>query len=310
MFDILFAGTGASVPSRDRSLPCIAVKQGRSISLFDCGEASQKQLMLSTFSFMKIDRIFITHMHGDHILGLPGLLQTMGMSGRREPVRLFGPRGLKDSITKLMDACEGDLEFDLDITEADPGDSFDFETFDVLTFATEHNCPSIGYLYREKDGPGHLNKDKAVKLGLKPGPDFSRIQNGETVKGINPEQVIGKPIPGCSFAYPGDTLVCDSVKDAIEGVDVLIHESTYVDSDRTLAMEHYHSTAGDVAKIASDSDVRALFLIHISNRYGGADGASDEARQYFENTFVPEDLDVYRVTRDGAELIFRDLKSE
>ena len=144
MFEILFLGTGASVPSKDRSLPCVAVRQGRSISLFDCGEGSQRQLMISPFSFMKIDRIFITHLHGDHILGLPGLLQTMGMSGRRDPVSVYGPTGLLKALKSMLDACEGELEYELRIEEVEGDEEFSFDSFDVTVFRTVHNTPSVG----------------------------------------------------------------------------------------------------------------------------------------------------------------------
>ncbi len=301
MFDILFAGTGASVPSREKSLPCIAVKQGKSISLFDCGEGAQKQLMLSSFSFMKVDRIFITHMHGDHILGLPGLLQTMGMSGRKENVSIFGPVGIKDSLLKMLDACEGNLEFEIDINEVNAGDKFDFKTFSVETFATEHNCPSIGYLYKEAPRPGEFNCEKALKLGLKQGSDFSRIQNGETVKGVKPENVLGKERPGCSLAYTGDTIVCDSVRKAIDSIDVLIHETTYMEEDSNLAKDHFHSTAESVARMALDANVNSLFIVHTSNRYGDGKSVLEEAKKHFKNTFMPSDLEVYNVSTNGVK---------
>ena len=302
MLEILFAGTGASIPSRHRSLPCIAIKQGRSVSLFDCGEGSQRQLMLSHFSFMRIDRIFITHMHGDHMLGLPGLLQTMGMSGRTEKVSVFGPAGIRDSLTRMMEACEGDLEFELEITEAEAGDCFQFNGFSVSVYDTIHGCSSVGYLYREDMRPGEFNKDKAQSLGLDPS-DYSKLQKGETVKGVRSNQVIGRPRPGCSVAYPGDTIVCDSVREAVRGVDVLIHEGTYMEQDSGLAHEHNHSTVAQVAKMASDCNVRSLMLVHISNRYGGAEEPLAEAKMYFESTVAPNDLDIYSVSPGTIKLL-------
>lgn len=306
MFEILFAGTGASVPSRDRSLPCIAVKQGRSLSLFDCGEGSQRQLMISKFSFMRVDRIFITHMHGDHILGLPGLLMTMGLSGRTEPVSLFGPEGIEFTVNSMLDACEGELEFDLIIKEVKPGDTVDFDGFSVTAFGTEHNCPSIGYVYREHDRPGAFNREKAEKLGLKPGPDFAAIQRGETVRGITPDMIIGSARPGLSMAYPGDTLLCDSVTEAVKGVDVLIHEGTYLDDDSELAKAHFHSTVRGVAEMAKSAGVRNLMIVHISNRYGDGADAETEAKTYFEKTYVPKDQDIYEITKNGVRLISED----
>ena len=296
MFEILFLGTGASVPSRDRSLPCVAVRQGRSISLFDCGEGSQRQLMISPFSFMKIDRIFITHLHGDHILGLPGLLQTMGMSGRKDPVEVYGPTGLLKALKSMLDACEGELEYELRIEEVEGDEEFSFDTFDVTVFRTVHNTPSVGYVYREHDRPGTFNKEKAEKLGLVPGDDFSRLQAGETVKGVEPDQVIGPKRPGCSLVYTGDTVPCKDIADASKDVDVLIHEATYTEEDSGLAKEHFHSTAKAAAETAAKYNVKMLALIHISNRYGDSEASLAEAKSVFGNTIAPEDFQMLTVT--------------
>ena len=295
MFEILFLGTGASVPSRDRSLPCVAVRQGRSISLFDCGEGSQRQLMISPFSFMKIDRIFITHLHGDHILGLPGLLQTMGMSGRRDPVSVYGPTGLLKALKSMLDACEGELEYELRIEEVEGDEEFCFESFDVTVFRTVHNTSSVGFVYREHERPGTFNKEKAERLGLIPGEDFSRLQAGETVKGVTPDQVIGPARPGCSLVYTGDTVPCSEILNASKDVDVLIHEATYTEDDSELATEHFHSTAKAAAETASKCNVRMLALIHISNRYGDSEASLAEAKSVFGNTIAPDDLQMLTV---------------
>ena len=303
MFEILFLGTGASVPSRDRSLPCVAVRQGRSISLFDCGEGSQRQLMISPFSFMKIDRIFISHLHGDHILGLPGLLQTMGMSGRKDPVSVYGPTGLVKALKSMLDACEGELEYELRMEEVEGGEEFSFDSFDVSVFRTVHNTPSVGFVYREHDRLGTFNREKAEKLGLIPGEDFSRLQEGETVKGISPDQVIGPERPGCSLVYTGDTVPCSEVLNASKDVDVLIHEATYTEEDSGLAKEHFHSTAKAAAETASKCNVRMLALIHISNRYGDSEASLAEARSVFGNTVAPVDFQMLTVTNGSVRSV-------
>ena len=303
MFEILFLGTGASVPSRDRSLPCVAVRQGRSISLFDCGEGSQRQLMISPFSFMKIDRIFISHLHGDHILGLPGLLQTMGMSGRKDPVSVYGPTGLVKALKSMLDACEGELEYELRMEEVEGGEEFSFDSFDVSVFRTVHNTPSVGFVYREHDRLGTFNREKAEKLGLIPGEDFSRLQEGETVKGVSPDQVIGPERPGCSLVYTGDTVPCSEVLNASKDVDVLIHEATYTEEDSGLAKEHFHSTAKAAAETASKCNVRMLALIHISNRYGDGEASLTEAKAIFGETIAPADMQMLTVTNGPIRLV-------
>lgn len=295
MFDVLFLGTGASIPSRERSLPCIAVRQGRSISLFDCGEGSQRQLMISPLSFMKVDRIFITHLHGDHVLGLPGLLQTMGMSGRKNKVSIFGPRGIANTLSCLLGACEGELEYETEVTELEGGETVDFAEFSVTAFATVHGTASLGFLYKEHDRPGAFDKEKAVRLGIAPGEDFNRLQRGEEVNGVRPEQVIGAPRPGCSLVYTGDTVPCPAVSENAKGVNILIHEATYIDEDSGLASEYMHSTAKAAAEVARECEVDMLALVHISNRYNDSEIPLAEARMVFENTVVPSDMQMFTI---------------
>lgn len=295
MFDILFLGTGASVPSRDKSLPSVAVRCGSEITLFDCGEGTQRQLMISSFSFMKVSQIFITHMHGDHTLGLPGLLQTMGMSGKRSNMLVCGPKGIRDSLTKMLEACEGELEFPIEIREISDGDVVEFKGYSVTAFETQHGTPSLGFLFKEDDRPGRFNKTKAASLGLEPGPDFTRLQNGETVKGVAPDMVIGKSRKGCSLVYTGDTVPCDNIRKAAKNVDVLIHESTYIEKESKLAAEHNHSTAKQAAETAAECGVRKLFLIHVSNRYGDTGPVLNEAKAVFEESVLPSDFEMYTV---------------
>lgn len=296
MFDVLFLGTGASVPSREKSLSCVAVKQGKTISLFDCGEGSQRQLMISPWSFMKVDNIFITHIHGDHILGLPGLLQTMSISGRNKPLNVYGPKGFRDALISMMNSSDGTVEYELIVNELEGGESLDFGQFTVTAFLTEHNIASVGYLYREADRPGVFDKEKAISLGLSPGAEFSQLQNGKNVKGVSPDQVIGPARPGCSMVYTGDTVPCEGVAAASEGVDLLVHEATYLESEIELSRSHFHSTAKAAAETARDCKVRMLALIHISNRYGDNDGSVSEASAIFENVIAPADLQMISVT--------------
>jgi len=267
MVDILFAGTGASVPSRERSLPCVAVRMNRDIILFDCGEGAQRQIMISPLSFMRIKAIFVSHLHGDHLLGIPGLLQTMGMSGRKDEILLVGPEGFKGIVERLMDACGGDLDYDVDIIEASGGDTFVFREFVVRAFEVEHTVPALGFVFEENERPGKFDKAKAASLGLMPGPDFSRLQKGETVSGVRPEDVIGPARKGRRIVYSGDTIKCPRIADIAKNADVLIHEATYSYRDRSLAEEHMHSTTHDAAHTAKDADVSLLIVTHMSNRY-------------------------------------------
>ena len=186
MLDILFLGTGAAVPSRDRTTSAVAVRSGRDIVLMDCGEGTQRQLMVSPFSFMKIGAVLITHMHGDHVLGLPGLLQTMGLSGRKDPQAVYGPKGLEAYVRSAMEATEGDTGYELTFTAVSDGGEYRIGGFTATAFSTDHGIESFGYVLKEADAPGKLDRAKALSLGLEDGPDLARIKSGETVRGVHP----------------------------------------------------------------------------------------------------------------------------
>lgn len=302
MLELLFLGTGASVPSRDKATSCIAVRNGSDIILMDCGEGSQRQIMISPFSFMKIRAILITHLHGDHVFGLPGLLQTMSLSGRKEPVTIYGPPGIGDCIDAFMTVTQGETIYPMEIIEVSGGESFAVRDMTVSVYRTEHNMASVGYRIDEKDRPGKLDREKALSLGVKDGPDMSRLKNGETVNGVRPEQVLGPTIKGSSISYTGDTVKTESVTKGSKGVSVLIHESTYMSSDSELAKEHFHSTALQAAETAKECGASCLILTHVSQRYDDLNDVVAEARTVFENTLAAEDMQLYEVRGENVSL--------
>lgn len=303
MMEILFLGTNASVPSRSRNPPCVAVRCGSDIVLFDCGEGSQKQLMISPFSFMKVVGIFITHMHGDHILGLPGLLQTMGLSGRKDPLVLCGPEGFGKSLNSMLSACEGGIEYPLDVRDVCEGDSETFKGFSVKAVRNEHGVSSVGYVMREDDVKGKFDKAKAESLGISPGPDFSVLKGGGSVGDVTSDMVTGPSKPGCSIVYSGDTVPCDFIRDAAKDADVLIHESTYSGSEANLAKEHKHSTSVQAAQIARDSGCKALILTHVSNRYDDRESLRREAAEIFENVFMAEEMGMFILSKNNLRSV-------
>ena len=295
MLELLFLGTGASVPSRDRATSCIAVRGGSDIILMDCGEGSQRQLMISPFSFMKIRAVLITHLHGDHVFGLPGLLQTMSLSGRTEPLTGYGPKGLARGLDMMMTATEGETMFPLEVVELDGGEEFMVRDITVRSFRTEHGMPSVGFVVRERDKPGRLDRAKAISLGIKDGPDMARLKNGETVGDVTPEMVVGPRTPGASIAYTGDTMPCGTVTEGCRGATALVHESTYMSTEGGLAADHFHSTARQAAETAVPAGVKALILTHISNRYDDRAAVEAEARGTFPESIVVEDMDWFEV---------------
>ena len=295
--EVLFLGTGASVPSRDRSTCCIALRRGSDIVLMDCAEGSQRQIMVSPYSFMKIRAILVTHLHGDHTLGLPGLLQTMSLLGRAEPLHIYGPEGFTRSLEAMMSATDGETSYPVESTDVVPGDSFMVRSMRVEAFATEHGVPSVGFSVSEPDIPGKLDRDKAISLGVKDGPDMARLKRGERVGDVLPEQVVGPVQKGVRVVYTGDTLRSRFVSEAAEGADVLIHESTYRAGESDLAKEHFHSTSLQAAETAAEAGVRFLMLTHVSGRYDDErDEVLTEAKEAFENTYLVDDFDRFDVS--------------
>jgi ribonuclease Z len=259
--------------------------------------------MISPFSFMKVKGIFITHMHGDHFLGLPGLLQTMGLSGRKDKLLVCGPEGLSKGLEAVLSVCEGDINYELEIIEVTHGKSMDFKGFTVSAFRTEHSVRSFGYRLSEKDSKGRFDKKKAMELGLTPGPDFSRLQKGEIVGNVVPEMVMGPSRPGCSLVYSGDTVPCMELSEAADQADILIHEATFSGGELELASDHMHSTSIQAAETAKKCGCGMLFLIHISNRYNDKEAIEKEAKAVFERTIVPNDMDLFSVSKNGIRSV-------
>ncbi|MDR3205928.1 MAG: ribonuclease Z [Candidatus Methanoplasma sp.] len=303
MAEILFLGTGASLPSRDRSPSCVAVRLKRDIALFDCGEGAQRQMMLSPFSFMKVACILITHMHGDHVFGLPGIIQTMSMSGRKEPLTVCGPEGIREYLDAVLSICEGNICYQLDVVEVSPGYEVEFREFSVSVFETDHVVASVGYVLREHDQKGRFDREKAISLGLSPGPDFARLRDGDTVNGVAPDSVIEPPAKGLSVVYSGDTAPCKGLDDAALGTDILIHEATYADSEKHMAAKFKHSTSLQAAELAKKSGCRHLFITHVSNRYDDRKMLEAEARETFPDTDLAEDFRLFLVTKDSVRSV-------
>lgn len=300
--DVVFLGTSAAVPSKSRSTSCIAVREGPDVLLLDCGEGAQRRIMASSVSFMRIGAVLVTHLHGDHLFGLPGLIQTMGLSGRTRPLRVCGPPGISrflDAVACVTDGDGAEPPYPVEVAELGGGESFEVDGFRVECFRTDHGVASVGYVVREPDRPGRLDRGKALALGIRDGPDMARLKRGEAVGGVRPEDVVGPPVPGLSLAYTGDTRPSLSVAEAVRGVDLLIHESTYMDSEASNAEEHGHSTASQAAAVAREAGVGHLILTHVSHRYEDRSLLEAEARRVFPESYAAEDMETFRLTRGG-----------
>lgn len=300
--ELIFLGTSSAIPSKHRNHASIALKAFGEILLFDCGEGTQRQMACIKLSPMKIKNIFISHLHGDHILGLPGIIQSMGFRGRTEPLNLYGPPGLENIRESIMNFGYFALDFEIIIHELEEGTVLDIEEYKIKCVKTQHNVPNLSYSLIEKKKPKFL-KDKAIKLGVKPGPDFGKLHDGIEIKMgdkiIIPEQVLGEYRKGVKITYSGDTRPCDALVDLAKDSDILIHESTFGDKDQSKAVENWHSTAKEAAQIAKKAKAKKLILTHISTRYRKSDDLKKAAQKVFENTFVARDFMILEVKSNG-----------
>ena len=250
--------------------------------------------MFSSASYMKVSSVYISHLHGDHFLGLPALVQSMGFNGREERLKIFGPPGMTATMDAILGLGYFNPGFEIVAKDLEDGDVVAEGDFSVKAVAVEHTVPSLGYVLEGPQRPGRFNLEKAMELGVPPGPLFGSLQEGREVeidgRTITPSLVLGPPRRGLKFSISGDTRPCQKFEEAAYCSDVLVHEST-VTSDLTVnAKEYGHSTARQAAELAKRAKVHSLYLYHISNRYDDPQALLDEARAIFAETYVAEDL--------------------
>ncbi|MDB4887142.1 MAG: rnz [Gemmatimonadetes bacterium] len=296
---IRLLGTSASRPTVERNVASLAVVREGETLLFDCGEGTQRQMMRYGISF-GLEDIFFTHFHADHVIGVIGLMRTMSLQGRSEPLRLWGPRGAARMLKRAEDFGMDRLSFPLQITELAPGERVVRTDYAILPFAVDHRgARAVGYAIVEEDRKGRFNPELARELGIPEGPLWGEIHRGRSVtlpdgRVIEPSVLVGAPRAGRKVVLTGDTRPCDGTLEAARGADVLVHESTFGDEEAARAVETGHSTAREAAGVALAAGVGTLVLTHFSARYSrDAGDLGAEARQVFERTLVG---------RDGFEL--------
>jgi ribonuclease Z len=259
---------------------------------------------------MKIDKIFISHFHGDHILGLAGLIQSMGFRGREEDLDIYGPKGLEKIKTVISNYGFFQINFNINIHEIDEGIVVETDEYIIKSIIAEHNIPNIAYSIYEKKKPRFL-REKAIELGVPVGPAFGKLHSGQEVevdgKIIKPEQVLGPPRAGKKVTYSGDTRPCEKLIELAKDSDVLIHEATYEDADKDKAIENCHSTSKEAAEIAKEANVKLLVLTHISTRYTSDLNIKNEAKEIFENTIVANDFTEINIGKDKTSINFKNI---
>jgi ribonuclease Z len=296
---VRFLGTAASRPTVERNVSSVVVVREGETLMFDCGEGTQRQMMRYGVSFVLGD-IFFTHLHTDHVLGVIGLIRTMQMQARTEPLRMWGPAG----TSRLMQRAEvfgaERLGYPVSITEVEPGSPIAREGYAILPFAVDHHgAPAVGYALIETTRLGRFDPDRARQLGIPEGPLWGQIHRGKSVtlsdgRVVDPGDLVGPTRPGRRVVITGDTRPCASTIEAAQGADLLVHEATFAEEEAVRAVETGHSTAREAATVAAQAGVRQLVLTHLSARYSRDTGDLErEARAVFP---------LVTVARDGLEI--------
>jgi len=293
MIRVTFLGTCASRPTVGRNVSSLAVQREGELFLFDCGEGTQRQMMRYGTGFA-LDHIFVTHLHADHYLGIIGLVRTMALQGRTEPLHILGPRGSADTLDQAVHLGGNRTGFQVEITELDPGDGLDREGFRIEAVQVRHGTAAVGYALREVPRPGRFDLAKARALAIPEGPLFGKLHRGQAIevggRRIEPEEVVGPPRPGRLVVYTGDTRPAREVERAACGADLLVHEATFTEDEADRARETWHSTGREAGSIARAAGVERLCLTHISARYSANPAPIErDARREFPGAVVAQD---------------------
>jgi ribonuclease Z len=294
--DVAFLGTGGSVPTARRSTACLLVRVGGRRLLFDCGEGSQRQMQRST-GLVQVEEIFLTHFHADHYLGIPGLLKTYDLHDRERPLRIVGPPGLQE-LFKALRRIFGRLRYEVELIELEPDQPVAHDGFEVRPFAVSHRMAAYGYALVEDVRPGRFDPAAAERLGVAAGPEFKRLQGGETVVTasgeVGPEQVMGERRRGRKLVVTGDSAPCELTALAAHQAQLLVHDASFADADAERAGETGHSTARQAAELAAAAAVEMLALVHISSRYD-VRAVLDQAREAYPEAIAPRDFDLVEI---------------
>lgn len=305
IMELIFLGTGAGIPSKERNVSAVALsilEETNNIWLFDCGEGTQHQILHTSIKPRKVNKIFITHLHGDHIFGLPGLLSSRSFQGGESPLTIYGPKGIRQFIDISLKVSGSHLTYPLDVVELSSGKLFSDNQFAVSCQKLEHGVSSFGFRIEEKDRIGELKVEKLKGMGIKPGPIYQKIKENETTelpngRIIQRKDFIGPAKRGRVLSILGDTRSTEKNISFIKGSDILIHEATFEDDAKELAYKYFHSTTTQAAHLAKEGQIGRLILTHISSRYQQEDlpRLLEEARAIFPSTELAQDFSRYDV---------------
>ncbi len=291
---LVFLGTAGAQPTVDRGLTCICLEKEAEILMFDAGEGAQLSYLKSGLGWNKKMKIFVTHLHGDHCVGILGLLQTMTMQNRTEPLKIYGPEGIEEFIAANIKVLNFGLSFPVMITSIEEEKVVDEKTYSVFSCKADHSVPAYSYLFEEKDKPGRFNTEKAKQLGIPEGKLWNQLQNGHEIKVgdkiVKPSEVLGEKRPGKKIGISGDTRPTKELEEFFKNCNYLSFDSTFLDELKDKAIETHHSTAKEAATLAKNANVENLILTHFSARYKDESILVDEAKTIHGSVIGAKDL--------------------
>lgn len=291
---VVFLGTGGSIPTPSRGSPAIAVKRKGEILLFDCGEGTQLQFAKAKLNLHRITRIFISHLHGDHVLGIPGIIMTLSLQERSKPMTIYGPSGTISFMKAITESFEHNNGYEIKIYDVGEGVIVEDEEYSVTCVRGDHIVPTLAYALIEKERPGKFHPEKARMLNIPEGGQWSQLQAGKSInhegRTIKPGEVLGPSRPGRKIVYSGDTRPSQKILELSRGADLLIHDGTFDDTLREKAIEGGHSTVVEAAHLARKAKVKQLVLSHISPRYKDTTILGEQIRNIFPTAQIAEDF--------------------
>ena len=291
---LIFLGTSAALPTENRGLSCICLERDGEILMFDAGESAQISFMKSGLGWNKKIKLFVTHMHGDHCIGILGLLQTMSMQKRTKTLEIFGPKGIEEFIAANIKILNFGLSFPVLITTITEGEIFEDDKFSIFACKANHSVAAFSYLFIEKDKAGRFNRDEAKQLGIPEGKLWSDLQKGHEIiingKKIKPEQVLGEKRPGKKIGISGDTMPTIELEKFFSDCDYLVFDSTFLDEKKQKAQDTCHSTAKQAAILGKNAKVKNLILTHFSARYKDEKEHLKEAQEFHDSVITAKDL--------------------
>ena len=293
MMELIFLGTGGAHPTLERSTTCICLVKDGEVLMFDAGEGAQIPYLKSGLGWNKKMKIFVTHLHGDHCIGILGFLQTMTLQNRTEPIEIYGPEGIEEFIAANTKVMSFGLSFPVLITSVNEGLVVNEKKYEVRACEAKHSVPTFSFVFQEKEKPGTFYPEKATALGVPKGELWHKLQQGEEViienKSIKPSEVMGPNVSGKKIGISGDTRPIKKLEVFFKNCDYLVFDSTFSDELKQKAIESCHSTAKEAATFAKNAGVKNLILTHFSARYKNENVLLEEAKAIHDSVIAAND---------------------